>query len=161
MSHDTTTQAPLMLGTAHLTSTVRPATGRFVVHLTGEVDIANSAPLPAALVNACAGDSDTELDVSELAFCDLSGARALLEARRKLTAAGTCVTMRGATMQLRWLLSFIGAGQDLFADRPPAPTTPPRRLPADRATVLPGRARREHPSLPRHRLPGTTSQLLD
>ena len=165
MSHDTTTQAPLMLGTAHLTSTVRPATGRFVVHLTGEVDVANSAPLPDALLDACAADGDgrTELDVSALAFCDLSGARALLEACRRLTTAGTCAKVRGASTQLRWLLSFIGAEPDLFVDHP-APrivSVPLRTPPADRAHSLPGWARREHPAVSRHRLPGTTSPLLD
>jgi anti-sigma B factor antagonist len=166
MRHDeTTTHAPLVLGSAQLTTTTEPARGMVVVHVTGEVDVANSAPLPDALLEACAADSDgrTELDVSALAFCDLSGARALLEACRRLTIAGTCAKVRGAGTQLRWLLSFIGAEPDLFVD-PPAPTTlalPLRTVPADRAPGPPGQARREHPVVPRHRLPGKTSPLLD
>ncbi len=164
--HDgTATHAPLVLGSAQLTTTTEPARGMVVVHVTGEVDVANSAPLPDALLDACAADGDgrTELDVSALAFCDLSGARALLEACRRLTIAGTCAKVSGASTQLRWLLSFIGAEPDLFVDHP-APTivsVPLRPVPADRAHGLPGWTRREHPAVSRHRLPGTTSPLLD
>ena len=128
MGHDDTAMhAPLVLGLAQLTTTTVPARSVVVVHVTGEVDIANSAPLTDALLAACAADGDgdgdgrTELDVSALAFCDLSGARALLEACRRLTIAGTCAQVSGASPQLRWLLSFIGAEQDLFVDHP-APT---------------------------------------
>ena len=157
--------APLVLGSAQLTTTTEPARGMVVVHVTGEVDVANSAPLPDALLDACTvdGDARTDLDVSALAFCDLSGARALLEACHRLTIAGTCAKVRGASTQLRWLLSFIGAEQDLFVDHP-APTVvpvPPRAAPPDRARGLSGWARREHPAVSRHRLPGTASPLLD
>ena len=45
MRHDgTATQAPLVLGSAQLTTTTEPARGMVVVHVTGEVDVANSAP---------------------------------------------------------------------------------------------------------------------
>jgi anti-anti-sigma factor len=163
--HDTTTHPPLVLGAAQLTTTTEPARGVIVVHVTGEVDVANSAPLPDALLDASAADSDgrTELDVSALAFCDLSGARALLEACRRLTITGTCAKVRGASSQLRWLLSFIGADPDLFVDRP-APTTVSvslRTVPDDRAHSVPAWTRREHPAVSRHRLPGATSPLLD
>jgi anti-anti-sigma factor len=166
MRHDDpVTHAPLVLGSAQLTTTREPARATVVVHVTGEVDVANSALLPDALLDACAADSDgrTELDVSALAFCDLSGARALLEACRRLTISGSCAKMRGASTQLRWLLSFIGAEQDLFDDHP-APMTvsvPHRPVPADRTHGLPGWARREHPVVPRHQLSGTTSPLVD
>ncbi len=166
MRHDyTATHQPLVLGSAQLTTTTEPARGVIVVHVTGEVDVANSALLPDALLDAGAADSDgrTELDVSALAFCDLSGARALLETCRRLTIAGNRAKVRGANPQLRWLLSFIGAEQDLFVDRP-APATvsvPLRTVPADRAYAPPGWARREHPAAARHLLPGTTSSLLD
>ena len=167
MRHDDTAMhAPLVLGSAQLTTTTVPPRGMVVVHVTGEVDVANSAPLPDALLDAGAADSDgrTELDVSALAFCDLSGARALLEACHRLTIAGTCAKVSGASTQLRWLLSFIGAEPDLFVDHPAAPmivSVPPRTVPADRTHGLPGWARREHPAVSRHRLPGTTSPLLD
>ena len=53
--HDgTATHAPLVLGSAQLTTTTEPARGMVVVHVTGEVDVANSAPLPDALLDACA-----------------------------------------------------------------------------------------------------------
>ena len=166
MRHDDTAMhAPLVLGSAQLTTTTEPARGMVVVHVTGEVDVANSAPLTDALLAACAADGDgrTELDVSALAFCDLSGARALLETCRRLTIAGTCAKVSGAGTQLRWLLSFIGAEQDLFVDHP-APTivsVPLRTVPADRTHGLPGWTHREHAVVPRHRLSGTTSPLLD
>lgn len=162
---DPATHPPLVLGSAQLTTTTEPARGVVVVHVTGEVDVANSAPLPEALLEASAADGDggTELDVSALAFCDLSGARALLEACRRLTIAGTRAKVRGASSQLRWLLSFIGAEPDLFVDRPAATTVSVSlsTVPAGRSRALPGWARREHPAAPRHRLPGTTSPLLD
>ena len=166
MRHDeTATHRPRVLGSAQLTTTAEPARGVIVVHVTGEVDVANSAPLPDALLDASAADSDghTELDVSALAFCDLSGARALLEACRRLTIAGTGAKVKGASSQLRWLLSFIGAEPDLFVDCP-EPTTASvslRTVPADRAPSLPACTRHERPVVPRHRLPGTTSPLLD
>ncbi len=166
MRHDdTATHAPLVLGSAQLMTTTEPARGVIVVHVTGEVDVANSAALSDALLDACAADGDgrTELDVSALAFCDLSGARALLEACRRLTITGTCAKVSGANAQLRWLLSFIGAEQDLFVDHP-VPTTvsvPLCTVPVDRAHSRPAWTRREQPALSRHRLPGTTSPLLD
>jgi anti-anti-sigma factor len=166
MRHDdTATHAPLVLGSAQLTTTTEPARGVTVVHLTGEVDVANSAPLPEALLDAAAPDRDgrTEFDVSRLAFCDLSGARALLEACRRLAIAGTSAKVRGATAQLRWLLSFIGAENDLFVDRPASTTVsvPLHTVPADRSRSLPAWTRREQPAAARHRLPETSSPLLD
>jgi anti-anti-sigma factor len=164
MRHDgTATHAPLVLGAAQLTTTTEPARGVIVVHLTGEVDVANSAQLPDALLDACAAHGPTELDVSSLAFCDLSGARALLEACRRLTIAGTCAKVRGASAQLRWLLSFIGVEPDLFVDRP-EPTTVSvslRTVPTNRSRSLPAWTRREQPAASRHRLPETSSPLLD
>ena len=130
---DTATHPPLVLGSAQLTTTTDPAGGVTVVHVTGEVDVANSAPLPDALLHACAahGDGRTELDVSALAFCDLSGARALLEACRRLRIAGTGAKVSGASTQLRWLLSFIGAEPDLFVDHraPTMASVPVRTVP--------------------------------
>jgi len=87
----------------------------------------------------------------------------LLEACRRLTIAGTCAKVRGASSQHRWLLSFIGVEPDLFVDRPATTTgsVPPRTVPPDRAQSLPAWTRREHPAVSRHRLPGTTSPPLD
>ena len=130
----TATRAPLAVGSALLTTT-EPAGGTVVVFVAGEVDIANSARLPEALLHACAGTGDgrIDLDVSALAFCDVSGARALLEVCRRLTIAGTCARVRGASAQLRWLLSFLGAEPELFVEHP-GPTlasVPLRATPTD------------------------------
>ena len=157
---DTAAGAPLVIGTAQLTATVTP--GAVVMHLTGEVDLANSAQLTDALVGTRGENARVEIDASALAFCDVSGARALVEAGRRLGATGTCLTLSGACPQLQWILSLVGAGQDLCATLPPPPTVTLPSCPGPSGTSGPsGSTRREHRARSRPRLPDAASPRPD
>ena len=156
---DTAAGAPLVVGTAQLTTTVTPGTGAVVMHLTGEVDLANSAQLTDAVVGTRGSDARVEIDASALAFCDVSGARALVEAGRRLGATGTCLTVVGACPQLQWILSLVGAGQDLCATRPPPPTV--TLAPCPGPSGPPASTRREHRARSRPRLPDAASPRPD
>jgi len=80
-----------------------------VVRFIGELDIAfaqQAEEAGIAALSELAADAALVIDVSELAFCDSFGLRALLHIRAKATAAGHDVTLRRPSATLRQLLQL-------------------------------------------------------
>jgi anti-anti-sigma factor len=72
---------------------------RHVVHLFGELDIAQAERMREALVGV--GRSTVELDLRRLTFLDARGLDAILTARRVILAEGSAFQIWGATGAVR------------------------------------------------------------
>jgi anti-anti-sigma factor len=79
---------------------------RLALH--GEVDLTEAAAVRTALVDV-AGDvpGELELDLSDLAFLDVAGARALAGAGRDLAGRGIALRVTGARRHLRRCLDLF------------------------------------------------------
>jgi anti-sigma B factor antagonist len=69
-------------------SAADPQVSRVVVVLPAEIDIANADQVEDQLAAACAPGVAVIADLSATTFCDSSGARALLTAHQRASAAG-------------------------------------------------------------------------
>jgi anti-anti-sigma factor len=80
-----------------------------VLSLHGEVDLTEAAYVATALVDV-AGEVPGEvvLDLSDLAFLDVAGARALAGAARELAGRGTSLRLTGASHGVRRCLDLFG-----------------------------------------------------
>jgi anti-anti-sigma factor len=67
---------------------VRKCDDHVIVTLSGELDMADSAEVGAALMAAAAGRKNTVVDLAGLVFIDCSGAAALARAQRLVRQAG-------------------------------------------------------------------------
>lgn len=82
-----------------------------VLHLSGELDLATAVALRARLAAlTCDPGSPDRLvvDLSDLAFCDASGLRALFDAHRRLARSGGEVCLRGCSPLVRQVLGLLG-----------------------------------------------------
>jgi anti-anti-sigma factor len=81
------------------------------IHLAprGELDIATVPPLDRALRRAQASSDLVVLDLSGLEFMDSTGAHLLLDADRRMRAAGGRLVITRVTPEVAWFLALIGA----------------------------------------------------
>jgi len=87
----------------------RPAGGRTVVAVSGEIDIDTEQTMQRALRLALARSSQgVDLDLAEVGFCDCSGLNALLRVRRTALADGKTVTVRTASPGVERLFALTG-----------------------------------------------------
>ncbi|WP_235029171.1 anti-sigma factor antagonist [Streptomyces sp. 3213.3] len=93
----------------------RPAGGRTVVAVSGEIDLDTEQTMQRALRLALARSSQgVDLDLAEVGFCDCSGLNALLRVRRTALADGKTVTVRTASPEVERLFALTGTSS-LFA----------------------------------------------
>ena len=87
------------------------------IHVSGEVDITNVAPLDKA-VNQLLADGATTLvfDCAELTFIDSTGLAVLLRAYKAARARNGSVTVRHPSRFVRRLLDVTGLGAELRVD---------------------------------------------
>ncbi len=84
---------------------------RIVVHVTGEVDVATSSLLAAALTRALETETavrtDLVVDLAGVRFIDASGINVLLNAARQASAAGGSLVLRSPSRAVRRLLGVL------------------------------------------------------
>ena len=92
-----------------LRTTVERGTAGVRVVLAGVLDRVTATRLSemVAGLNSARG-GQVELDLTDLRFLDLTGARALVEARRRVEEWGGQVRLSGAGSQPRWLAHMVG-----------------------------------------------------
>lgn len=76
--------------------------------LSGEVDCSNVTALAESLETAADGHSELRLDMSQLAFIDVSGLRALLEASLLLEERGGELVLLSPRAILRRMIALLG-----------------------------------------------------
>jgi anti-sigma B factor antagonist len=74
----------------------------------GELDIATVPQLDRALRRAQASADSVVLDLDGLEFTDSCGAHLLLEAHRRMRAAGARLVITRLTPEVEWLFDVIG-----------------------------------------------------
>ncbi|MFJ9442410.1 STAS domain-containing protein [Kitasatospora sp. NPDC101235] len=93
-----------------------------LVSLVGELDMATGPLVTDAVSRAlAAGPSRLDLDVSALTFCDASGLRALLQARRASGLRHVEFRLVGVRPGLRRVLALLRATDLLLPEPAPAP----------------------------------------
>ena len=89
------------------------------LELVGELDLATAALVDQAVTVCLTGHpSRLELDLTALTFCDATGLRALLRARRAAHAQHTDFQLTGVPPRLRTILAQLQAGDLLPTTRP-------------------------------------------
>ncbi|MFI8106144.1 STAS domain-containing protein [Streptomyces sp. NPDC086023] len=89
---------------------------RFVIRVTGELDINHAGDLRDALHTLVAGaepPADIVVDLSNSSFCDSSGLNALLDGRLAALERGHTVSLAAPSHQMLRLLDLTGT-TDLF-----------------------------------------------
>jgi anti-anti-sigma factor len=104
-------------------------TTRTLITLAGEIDLA-TAPLVHAALAECLHDGirTTDIDLTEVTFCDASGLNAFLTASRLATEAGTVLRLHHPPPIMARIIEITGSGfllHELHSVRPPS-----RRFPA-------------------------------
>lgn len=125
-----------------------------VVVVVGEADLATAPLLHDRLVQALAGRRrPVVVELGALTFCDLCGLDALRAAAGTAEAAGTHLTFRGRSAQLRWLQRTFPPAQRLAGGSSCAGRAT-RAAPAllTTAATTPGRAALTGTPRPRHPL---------
>lgn len=106
-------------------STIVRAEGRSTVVLapSGELDLAASASLRAALVDACDAGLLVVVDLADVSFVDSTALGVLVGAARRLQADGCRLTVRGASSRVHAVLAMTGLDRlfDVEEDRPADP----------------------------------------
>ncbi len=118
-------EAGLLSQLGPLLAVVVPDTVRTEMHLIGELDFATVQILDTLIEQQIAtGHLEVRLDLAQLRFCDLAGLRALLGARRGLTASGGQLVLLHPTALLVRLAGLCGwsAELGLHAAVPTPPT---------------------------------------
>jgi anti-anti-sigma factor len=83
--------------------------GPDVLLLSGELDLAGASAMRAAMEDLVSAPRDrVVLDLSDLAFIDVGGARAIQRASERLVAEGATVTIRRPQPPVRRLLALFG-----------------------------------------------------
>lgn len=75
--------------------------------LTGVIDHFNVDSFARSLDSALDGEGDLNIDLSRLAFCDVSGIRALVKAAEK-ASGGRRLVLNGLPPQLRNVMTVVG-----------------------------------------------------
>ena len=87
---------------------------RVVVHLDGELDMANAGALRAALEEIDAGaEGMVVLNLQKLRFIDSTGLRVILWARERYVSRGLEFAVTPGSQQVQRLLAVSGAGEHL------------------------------------------------
>lgn len=84
-----------------------------VVAVAGEIDIASTPQLERLLEEACAGGADIVVDLAEVTFMDVSGLRALLDARRRAERDGVPLALANVPPAVVRLLKLTRAYEEL------------------------------------------------
>ena len=92
---------------------------RVVVAPTGEIDLATSGQLHAALTEAFGSVEDVDLDLTDVTFIDSTGLRALLLAHQTAQEKGWMFTVSGANSAAKRLLELTGVAE-VVRQPPPA-----------------------------------------
>jgi anti-anti-sigma factor len=95
-------------------------TRQIIVLVKGEVDVATSAHLAAAIARAmerqAAGKVDVVIDLTHLRFIDVSGLNVLMQAARRARAAGGTLVLREPSRHVRRLLGVLGLDAELAVE---------------------------------------------
>lgn len=95
---------------------------RATLHLHGEMDLSNAELLPAVLASQLRlGRRFIRLDVSELAFLDSAGVRAIVEGHQRCLAVRATLVVTGVTPRIARLLAPHLDGALLVAGGPGGP----------------------------------------
>jgi anti-anti-sigma factor len=102
----------------------RPAPGGrakpIIVQVKGEVDVASSAHLAAAIARAmereAEGKVDLVIDLTHLRFIDVSGINVLMGAARLARAGGGTLVLRSPSRSVRRLLDVLGLDAELAVE---------------------------------------------
>lgn len=89
-----------------MTITAVPQGNAVIVTVSGELDIATVPALRSALRQAVTSNAETILDLSQLAFCDYTGLRALRAASATAHQYGHRLLLRKVPRQLAHLLDI-------------------------------------------------------
>jgi anti-anti-sigma factor len=93
---------------------------QIIVLVKGEVDVATSAHLAAAITRAmereAGGKVDLVIDLSQLRFIDVSGINVLLRAARQARAGGGTLVLRAPNRTVRRLLDVLRLDAELAVE---------------------------------------------
>jgi anti-anti-sigma factor len=78
------------------------------VRLAGEIDVTSVGVVRRAVADLLAGTRRVILDLGDVTFCDVAGARCLVEARRQAGEAGTDLVVRYPRGPVRRVLDLTG-----------------------------------------------------
>ena len=92
--------------------------GRTLLTVSGEVDLASGRTLEQRLDEHAAVDRDLTVDLSEVRFIDAAGLGLLLEARRRVTERGGRFSVARTSPSLERLLALTGARDALGVCEP-------------------------------------------
>jgi anti-anti-sigma factor len=77
-----------------------------VLHVGGELDMANADEFSTAYEEAISADANVVVDMAELVFVDAAGLRAVLRAADSRNGAGPMTLINGR--RVAWLLGVVG-----------------------------------------------------
>jgi anti-sigma B factor antagonist len=104
--------------------TSRRLTGRTVIAIRGELDIASAAALRGHLISAVRHTTNPLVfDLSGVSFCDAAGLDLLVGAHRQASARGVDITLAAPRQQLLNLLRITGL-DGVFTIQEPDTTAP-------------------------------------
>jgi anti-sigma B factor antagonist len=86
------------------------------VHVAGELDVAVSAELSAALVEYVSAGGDLTIDMSEVTFMDSTAIGVLVRAHNELSASGARLTITNPSTVVLRILQLTGLVALLHAD---------------------------------------------
>jgi anti-sigma B factor antagonist len=90
---------------------VSPADGAVLVRVTGDVDLATSPQLRAALDDAIGAGADAvRLDMGGVTFLDSSGISVLVDAQQRLQDTSSKLVLHGVGDQIKRVLEISGLG---------------------------------------------------
>ena len=87
-----------------------------VVALSGEIDMANAASLPAVVAGVVNGDTSVVIDLTEVTFLDSSGLRAILICEASLAAQGVSLRVAHPTIHVRRVFEITSLSHLLGTD---------------------------------------------
>jgi anti-anti-sigma factor len=95
-------------------------TTQIIVLVKGEVDVATSAHLAAAITRAvetqARGKADLVIDLTHLRFIDVSGINVLMRAARQARACGGTLVLRSPNRAVRRLLDVLRLDAELAVE---------------------------------------------
>lgn len=92
------------------------------MRLVGELDLATVAVVDTLVrQQIAAGHLDVQIDLSDLEFCDVRGLRGLMDARRRLAAAGGDLTLTAPRPLLARVAGLLDVATELGWQIAPAP----------------------------------------
>lgn len=90
---------------------VRPADEAVLVRVTGDVDLATSPKLRAALEEAIGAGADAvRLDMGGVTFLDSSGISVLVDAQQRLQEGSSKLVLHSVSDQIKRVLEISGLG---------------------------------------------------